>query len=96
MYEDNFLYRARCVDTHDSKEEKNIDSKNISPYIYIADIYGLQDGTLYSVLPVYNIPKFMLLDKSLNIDILHSLHFYLILIRFFFKDKELMRKKNEI
>ena len=39
----------------------------------------LQDGTPYVGRPVGNIPKFMLLDNSLNRDILHSLRFHCVL-----------------
>ena len=43
---------------------------------------GLQDGTPYAGRPVGNIPKFMPLDNSLNIDILNSLRFHCVLSRF--------------
>ena len=45
-------------------------------------MYGLQDGTPYDGRPVGNIPEFMPLDHSLNIDILHSLCFHCVLSRF--------------
>ena len=43
---------------------------------------GFQDGAPYSGLPVGNSPKFMPLYNSLNRDILHSLRFHCVLIRF--------------
>ena len=47
-----------------------------------APMNGLQDGTPYDGRPVGNSPKFMSLDNSLNIDILHSLRFHCVLSRF--------------
>ena len=41
--------------------------------IWLLPLNGLQDGTTYAGRPVGNSPKFMTLDNSLNIDILHSL-----------------------
>ena len=43
---------------------------------------GLQNRTPYAGRPVGNSPKFMPLDNSLNIDILHSLRFHCALSRF--------------
>ena len=43
---------------------------------------GLQDRTPYAGHPVGNIPEFMSLDISLNREILHSLSFRFVLIRF--------------
>ena len=43
---------------------------------------GVQDGTPYSGLHVGNIPEFMPLDNSRNIDILHSFRFHCVLRRF--------------
>ena len=49
---------------------------------WLLPINGLQDGTPYDVRPVGNIPEFMPLDNSLNREILHSLRFHCVLIRF--------------
>ena len=43
---------------------------------------GLQEGTSYDGRPVGNSPEFMLLDNSLNRDILQSLRFHCVLSRF--------------
>ena len=43
---------------------------------------GLQYGTPYDGRPVGNSPEFMPLDNSLDRDILHSLLFHCVLIRF--------------
>ena len=40
------------------------------------------DGTPYDWLPVVNSPKFSLFDNSLNREILNSLRFHYVLIRF--------------
>ena len=49
---------------------------------WLLPVNGFQDGAPYSGRPVVNSPKFMPLDHSLNIDILHSLCFHCVLIRF--------------
>ena len=43
---------------------------------------GFQYGTPYAGHPIGNIPEFMSLDNSLNIDILQSLRFHCVLSRF--------------
>ena len=47
----------------------------------------LQDEMTYAGRPIGNIPKFIPLDKSLNRDILKSLHFHCVLGHFVLKGK---------
>ena len=49
---------------------------------WLLPMNGLQDGTPDAGRPVGNIPKFMPLDNSHNIDILHSLRFHCVLSHF--------------
>ena len=49
---------------------------------WLLPMNGLQDRTPYSGLPLGNSPDFMPLDNSLNRDILHSLRFHCVLIRY--------------
>ena len=59
-----------------------MDEENYYLHPWLLPMNGLQDGTPYDVCPVGNIPEFMPLDNSLNRDILHSLRFRCVLIRF--------------
>ena len=55
--------------------------ENNSFHCWLFPMNGLQYVTPYSVRPVSNIPEFMPLDNSLNIDILHNLRFHFVLRR---------------
>ena len=49
---------------------------------WLPPMNGLQDRTPYAGRPVDNIPGFMPLDNSLNIDVLNSLRLHCVLSRF--------------
>ena len=51
-------------------------------HCWLLPMNGLQDGTPYAGRLVGNSLKFIPLDNSLNRDILHSLRFHFVLIRF--------------
>ena len=51
-------------------------------HIWLLPMNGLQNGTPYDGRPVDNIPEFLPLNNSLNIDILHYLRFNCVLSHF--------------
>ena len=61
--------------------------KNKYLHQWLQNFNGIQDGTTYSGIPVYNIPKFMTLYNIINSDILHCLCFHCVLRHFVLKGK---------
>ena len=62
--------------------------KNGYLHRWLLPLNGLQDGTPYAGRPVGNSPNFMLLDNSLNRDILHSLRMHSVLSRYIVDGEE--------
>ena len=91
----NIFHSACCVGTRDSEDENNMDAKNNCLHWWLMPFNVLQDGTPYYRRPVGNSPNFMSLDNSLNRDILHSLRFHCIFIRFLLKAEGNYEEENK-
>ena len=63
-------------------------------HFWFLTMNGLKDGTPYDGRPVGNSPEFITLHNSLNRDILHSLHFHIILRRFVLNRGELTKRRR--
>ena len=82
VHEDDFFIVHYDIVLMTAKETiKWTEEKNCFNF-WLLPMNGLQDRTSYDGRPVGNIPEFMHLDNSLNIDILQSLRFHCVLSSF--------------
>ena len=79
MHEDYFYIVHDALVLMTAKETIAYMIENNYFHRWFLPMNGSQDGTPYDGRPVGNIPKFMPLDNSLNIYILHSLCFHCVL-----------------
>ena len=83
VHEDDFFFFHDDLVLITPKERIKCMKENNCFYRLLLPINGLQDRTPYAGRPVDNIPGFMPLDNSLNIEILNSLRLHCVLRRFF-------------
>ena len=82
VHDDNLFIVHDDLVLMTSKETTTLMKNNKYYHRWFLPMNELQDGTPYAGRPVGNSPEFIPLDNSLNRDILHSLRFHCVLIRF--------------
>ena len=79
-----------------AKEKINWMRQNGYLHRWFLPLNGLQDGTPYAGCPVVNIPEFMPLDNSLNLDILHYLCMHSVLSCYILDGEEIDEDKSNM
>ena len=96
VHEDDFYIVHGALVLMTAKEMINWMKEKGYLHIWLLPLNGLQDGTSYAGRPVGNSPEFMLLDNSLNRDILKSLRFHFVFSHSIIDGKKTTWKENKL